>query len=48
MATEKFHLQWKNIHYSLITNHQRKKNLFLATKQQAYRITINFNIFPKH
>lgn len=48
MATEKFHLQWKNIHYSLITNHQRKKNLFLATKQQAYRITINFNISPKH
>lgn len=46
MATEKFHLQWKNIHYSLITNYQRKKNLFHAIEKQAYRITINFNIFP--
>lgn len=47
MATEKFHPQWKNAHYPLITNHQRKKKLFHAIEKQTYRITINFNIFPK-
>lgn len=48
MATEKFHLRRTNAHYSLITNYQRKKNLFHAIEKQAYRITINFNIFSKH